>query len=45
MAAQQPRLPANIPQNLLPSQPTALPSVQDIGEVGQVVHKLRSASG
>jgi hypothetical protein len=45
MAQQRPNLPANIPQNLMPPQPATPPTVQDIGETGLIVHRLRSSKG
>ncbi|RIA88939.1 hypothetical protein C1645_877046 [Glomus cerebriforme] len=43
MAQQRPNLPANIPQNLIPPRPAIPPSIQDIGQTGLTVHRLRTS--
>jgi len=38
-------LPAAIPQNLVPNQPSVPPTLQDIGRASKLVHKLQNTSG
>ena len=42
MAQQRPNLPLGVPQNLMPPQPATPPTVQDIGQTGLTVHRLRT---